>query len=283
MSTEFDRDPIEELIRARMTEAVSNISVDAVGLVGPGLELGRRYVHGRRLWTAGAGAIVALALVGGLSYAQSNDLLGNKDPGPTHQNTLVELEAATPRGLAAAVMTHTADLGTPIAVAGKENGAGPHAVLTTGVAYRLDGGIGIEIDVLATAGMAQWSELSCHGNAEPSGMTTCDSFELPDGTHARYFEYPAAAGGGSTPAAAVDAVAVKRGDQVVIVVQSVSGSTDFVLSRDQLAAIAADPVVGLSTTAELNADGDQIADFKDGDLVHREVSHGSGTASAPAP
>jgi hypothetical protein len=109
-------------------------------------------------------------------------------------------------------------------------------------------------------------------------MTVCRAFNLPDGSRAWYVEY--AANQSADSESAVSGVVTARDDEVVVVFQTMAGTTDLALSQSELAAIVGDPVIGLSTTPDLNAAGEDIPDFVVGGLITNDSSSGSGTATA---
>jgi hypothetical protein len=269
----------ELMLRERFEDAVGAMSPDIGRLVAEGTADGRGALRRRRVLSGIAAAAVAVITVGSITYASQSDLFGLRNDNTTDQEQLIPLEAATPRGLAAAVMAHTTSLGDPFAVGGETtNDHGK--TLTVSVAYQqLDGVGGMELDVYATD-QVPTSLTSCEASASPE-VTSCVKFTLPDGTPAVYAEY------GSLPKdngieAFAALVAAVRNDQVVAAFETMSGSRDLLLDRHDLAAIVADPAVGLSTTAALNAVGDDIPDFKLGGLITNEVTE-SGGGSAPPP
>jgi hypothetical protein len=285
MSTEFGVDPAEALVRARLEGAVGGLAPDLVGVVGSGLMQGRADVRRRRR-VAIAAAAVAVVAVGGLSFAGRDILLGDADRDPTNNPKVVQLEDATAQGMAAAVMEHTADLGAPLAVAGKSTGSGTdNWELSAAVAYTLDDGTQLELDTVATRDLSRWGELSCRHEEDRSFVSVCRSSTLPDGTRSLYLEYTTdqtVSGDGQVLASAV---VVRRADQLVAIVETVGGTTSVVLDADDLLEIVTDPAVGLSTTPSLNEAGQQIPDFRHGDLVTRDSGSGSSSGShrAPAP
>jgi hypothetical protein len=266
----------ELMLRERFEDAVGSMTPDIGRLVASGTADGRSAVRRRRVLSGIAAAAVAVIAVGSITYATQNDLLGGDDHA-TNNGQLVELEPATPRGLAAAVLTHTTSLGQPFAVGGETtNDHG--TTLSASVAYKqLDGVGGMELDVYATDQVPR-SLTSCEAGDTPA-TTSCVEFTLPDGTPAIYVEFGnLPSDNGAEGFAAL--VATVRDDEAVAASETVSGSRDLPLDRQDLATIVADPAVGLSTTADFNARGEDIPDFKNGGLI---TSTSSGSASAAPP
>jgi hypothetical protein len=287
--TPFDDGHLEQaaaelMLRERLDAAVSGLSPDIGRLVSDSAAEGRGAVRRRQIVSGIAAAAVAIVAVGSVSYAAQNDLFGQGDDHATNNNQLEQLVPATPRGLAAAVMAHTDQLGTPLAVGGDDGGVGSQDwQLTAQVAYGPSGGTGVEIDVYATPHLALWPAAACDDPGSQSAMTLCRTLTLSDGTPAYYLEYGAGASiSGQHPAMAA-AMVVKRDDQVVAAIETVDGGTDLPLDQAALAEIVADPAVGINTTAALNTAGEDIPDFKVGGLITSDSSSGSGTASAPPP
>jgi hypothetical protein len=80
------------------------------------------------------------------------------------------------------------------------------------------------------------------------------------------------------------AVGILRDDQFVIALETVANSSSTPLTVDDLQAIAVDPAVGIATTPDLNAKGQEIPDFKNGLLTSSgDSSSSSGSASASPP
>jgi hypothetical protein len=269
----------ELMLRDRFEDAVGSVTPEIGRRVASGTADGRSAVRRRRVLSGIAAAAVAVIAVGSITYASQSDLFGLRNDNTTDQERLIPLEAATPRGLAAAVMAHTTSLGHPFAVGG-ETTSDHGKTLTASLAYKqLDGVGGMELDVYATD-QVPTSLTSCEASAGPQ-ITSCVEFTLPDGTPAVYAEYGNLPKTNGTEAFAA-LVAAVRDDQVVAAFETMSGSRDLLLDRHDLTAIVADPAVGMSTTAVLNAVGDDIPNFKPGGLITNEVTE-SGSGSAPPP
>jgi hypothetical protein len=275
----------ELMLRERFDAAVGSLSPEIGRLVADGMSEGRGAVRRRRIASGIAAAAVTIVAVGSISYASQSDLFGKGDHA-TDNGTLVELVPATPRGLAAAVMAHTDQLGTAIAVGGDDGGQESQDwQLTAQVAYDLSGAAGVEIDVYATPHLALWPVAACDDPGSQSAMTLCRTLTLSDGTPAYYIEYGAGAtiSGGHHPAMAA-AMVVKRESQVVAAIETIDGGTSLPLDQAGLADLVADPAVGIDTTAALNAAGEAIQGFRDGGLITSDGnSSGSVTATAPPP
>jgi hypothetical protein len=157
-------------------------------------------------------------------------------------------------------------------------------VLSGQVAYDLGGGVGVELDVYARTDTSGLGPSVCGDASNDVAMTVCRSFTLPDGTRAWYVEYGPIADAGNGVPGVVSGVVAARADQLVSVVQTMSGTTDFALDQSELAEIAADPAVGVSTTHDLNVVGQGIANFNPHGLMSGQSegsSSGGGTAPPP--
>jgi hypothetical protein len=136
--------------------------------------------------------------------------------------------------MAAAVMEHTADLGAPLAVAGKSTGSGTdNWELSAAVAYTLDDRTQLELDTVATRDLSRWNELSCRHEEDRSFVSVCRSSTLPDGTRSLYLEYATDQTVSGDRQALASAVVVRRADQLVAIVETVVG-TSVVLDADDL-------------------------------------------------
>jgi hypothetical protein len=282
--TPFDDESGAELmLRSRFESAVGDVSPDIARLVAGGAADGRGAVRRRRVVSGIAAAAVAVVAVGGVSLATQTDLLG-KDDHATDNGTVEQLVPATPRGMAAALLARTdaLDLGTRIAVGGTKTTPDHQPQISGQVAYDLGGGAGVEFDAFATNDVASVGDPCNSGTVDTAA--SCDRFMLDDGTPAWYLRYET---GDSTAAAA--ALLVRREDQLVAVVETMSGTTSLVLDRAGLLAIATDPAIGMSTTDAFNTAGNQLADFREGGLTTETgsgsssgVSKGHGSASPPS-
>jgi hypothetical protein len=274
----------ETLLRERFAGAVGDITPDLVGLVAGGTEVGRGLVRRRRM-QGGAGLVAAAALVvGSLALVDRTDLLGSD--GPTGQGTVMQYEPATARGLAAAVMTHSDGLGTLIAVGGGTEQAevvSDSAGLSAEVAYTLADGGTVDLQVIATPGPIKSDEdVTCPKTTTPE-VEDCEPVELADGSYGAFITYRT--GDIGRPAGdqvtAATALALRRGDELVAVIQYVSGTDGLPWGKAALLDLLTDPVVGVSTTAALNDAGEQIAEFHSG--IGSGSSSSSGSGSAPPP
>jgi hypothetical protein len=287
--TPFDEDHVDQagaelMLRERFDAAVGSLTPEIGRLVADGMSEGRGAVRRRRIVSGIAAAAVAIVAVGSVSYASQNNLFGKGDDHATNTGELVQLVPATSRGLAAALISHTNDLGTPLAVGGTalDDTRSTDWPLSAQVAYDLGEGVGVEIDAYATPDLSVWNDMAC--DIQQTAIVTCRSFTLPDGTPAFYLEYGSgapSAGGGKKSAA--DAVVVKRGDQVVAVIAAMSGTANLVLTQGALVDIVVDRAVGMSTTEAFNTAGNQIADFKVGGLITSDSGSSSGGGSASPP
>lgn len=292
-------DANETLVKGRFDTAVAGISPDVVSLVGGGVAAGRGIRRRRRLAGAGGVAAASALIVGVFTTTGGVDhLFGSKDSGPA-DGTVAQLEQATPRGFAAAVMSHTGDVGTLIAVGGYPMDDGPttdasmKGALMLELAYRTSGGVKTDLQVFASP---QTDKLPKGGLCSDTGQgDTCTEDTLPDGTTRAVIESTVDVGGvadnSATPSSLAHylVVGIVRSDQFVVAIETVSDSAATPLSVDELQAIATDPVVGLQTTADLNAQGEDIPDFiadpaqlGGGSGSASSSSSGSGRASAPS-
>jgi len=251
----------ETLVKERFEAAVGGVSPDVVSLVGGGVAAGRGIRRRRRLQgTVGVVAASAL-IVGALTLTGAVGNLFDSQGPADGSKTVVELVPATPRGLAAAVMSHASGLGSLIGVGGQPEGRS--GALMVEVGYRTSTGTKVDLQVVASPQTRLWArEATCR--TQPKG--TCTRTTLPDGTRRIVLQSNA---DGSAPTASgtfagshVIGVGILRKDQFVIVLETVVGSSSSPLSIAQVQAIATDPVVGISTAAALNARGKTIPGFK---------------------
>jgi hypothetical protein len=271
----------EVMLRERFEAAVGDLSPDIGRLVAAGTAGGRGAVRRRRIVSGIAAAAVAVIAAGSISYAAQTDLFGRGDAHVTDNGEVVELVPATPRGLAAAIMSHVDSLGAPVAVGGTDGG--PQSQdwqLSAQVAYDAGDGVGVEVDVYVSPQLALWPQ-TCGESGAQIGSSRCEPTTLDDGTPAYYLEYGAGSSGRSAATAA--GMIVKRDDQLVAVIETVTGTTDLVIDRDGLTELVADPAVGISTTADFNSAGEEIPDFQDDGLITSDSGHSSGSATAPPP
>jgi hypothetical protein len=289
-------DANETLVKERFDAAVAGISPDVVSLTGGGIAAGRGIRRRRRMQGAvGVLAVTAIAVGALTATGAIGNLLNSQGADSTSRpGKLVELQPATPRGLAAAVMAHTAGLGTLIAIGGQSPGRhNSDAQLRDGVTvdmgYRTDDGIKVELQVVASPHTASWKSAA---NCASQARGTCTQARLPDGTTRVVLRAdadgtaPSAAGTFSGPH--VIAVGVLRRDQFVIAVETVVNSTQSPLGVAALEAIATDPAVGVTTTQALNTQGLGFRHFKANLSVLSSSSssssgRSSGSGSAPPP
>ncbi len=290
----------ETMLRERLDTAVADLTPDTVSLVTAGQRSGEG-LRRRRRWQAGGSALAVAAMVGGAFYI-SGDLLEHRATGPTDPSptTSQQLVSASPRGMAAAV-SDSVDLGTPIAVAGQvqTEGTGNGHSLQVGLGYVVDGQK-VELDAAALADLTLWKDTrNCAGAGSPAEQRlACDETPLDDGTPAfrvlMKYDEPGVSGSPRTDYIAV--AAVRRDDQLVVVSESLRSTgarPDYTFETlpvpmSVLLRVAVDPVVGLSTTSALNADGKAIQNFKDSLIQSQSSSSGQSsvsvvTAPPPAP
>ncbi len=246
-------DADETLVKERFDAAVGGVSPDVVSMVGGGVAVGRGIRRRRRLVGAGGATATAAVVVGVLvATGGLRSLFDSKGAGPAQITQRVD---ATPRGMAAAVLTHTDGLGSLIGVGGQalENSRGmldlKHGI-TAEFGYALGSGAKVDLQVIASRPSAK--ERKAFLCANRSSTVTCRETTFPDGTRGAVIS--------STDG--LLGVANVRDSQVVIVLETVINSGSTPLSVQDLKAIATDPLVGLTTTADLNAQGLAIPDFK---------------------
>jgi hypothetical protein len=286
-----DVDGNEILVKERFDSAVGGVNPDVVSLVGGGVAAGRGMRRRRRVQGT-VGLLAASALVvGALAASGAMGSLFNSEGSPPADQLgrLVQLEPATPRGLAAAVMAHTEGLGTVIGVGGTaidktSDDAELSGGLTVDVGYRTSDGVKVELQVVASPQIKQWpTESACASQPH----VTCTQDVLPDGTTRLVMKADTdgnvPGGQGEFAEAHVLAVGLLRDDQFVIALETVANSSSTPLTVDDLQAIVVDPAVGIATTPDLNAQGQDIPDFKNGLLDSSgDSSSSSGSASPPS-
>jgi hypothetical protein len=288
-----DVDSNEILVKERFDAAVGGISPDVVSLVGGGVAAGRGMRRRRRVQGV-VGALAASALVVGALAASGalGSLFDSQGAPPADQlGRLVQLEPATPRGLAAAVMAHTEGLGTVLGVGGTaidktSDDAELRSGLTMEVGYRTSDGVKVDLQVVASPQTKSWpTESACASQPH----VTCRQDVLPDGTTRLVMKVDTGDTGSDAQAetskAHVIGVGILRDDQFVIALETVVNSESNPLTVDELQAIAVDRAVGIATTPDLNARGQDIPDFKNRLLDtsgDSSSSSGSGSASPPS-
>jgi hypothetical protein len=282
-------DANEVLVKERFDAAVGGTRPDVVSLVGGGLAAGRGMRRTRRLQGA-VGLLAASAVVIGAVTATGviGHLFDSQGPASNDKGRLVQLEPATPRGLAAAVMAHTAGLGTLIGVGGTTQGHDGSETqmrdsITAELGYRTGSGVKVDLQVVASPHVDMWRR-----SVDCSGQTpgTCAQTRLPDGTRRVVLQSdadgkaPSASGRFSGPH--VIAVGILRDEAFVVVVETVVNSAQSPLGAGALQEIATDPAVGVSTTSGLNAAGLRIEHFKRSLVQTSGSSSGSQTAPPPS-
>jgi hypothetical protein len=275
-------DANELLVKERLDAAVGGTSPDVVSLVGGGLAAGKGMRRTRCLQGA-VGVLAASALILGALAATGaiGHLFDSQGPASNDKGRLVQLEPATPRGLAAAVMAHTSGLGTLIGVAGTtQSGTQMRGSITAELGYRTDGGVKVDLQVVASPRVGMWRHVVEAQCSNPRSLR-CSRTRLPDGTTRAVLQTQknGAAPGASGPH--LLAVGILRDDSFVIVIETVVNSAQNPLGVAALQQIATDPAVGLSTTPALNAQGLRIKHFKRS-LVQTSSSS-SGFQTAPPP
>lgn len=260
----------------RMTAAVNGVQPNVPALIDRGLSDGRSSVRRRRQsgWIA-ASAVVALVAVGS-TYLASSELRSERQE-PTQVG---QLEPATPRGLAAAVLAHTGSLGDPLMIGGWElSGEAQSSSLQSGVMMQVaygnadDGGV--ELQVVASSDVEAVKGPLC---ADMAQGLDCRESTRTDGTRIATYSQSAPATG-SSPASTFTGYLLVNDTELVSVTQTAVSQALTPLTASELLAIATDPMVGLATSSELNRAGMQIEDFKKSMDSFVIESHGSGSSS----
>ncbi len=275
----------ETTLKERLDTAVSDVSPDVTTLVGQGQELGRSMRRRRRMQTAGSALAVSVLVIGAVAYTGGAGLFDRKsngptDPSPTGVQQLVE---ATPRGAVAAVLAHL-DGGEVVATGGTRQESQDGEQIDAHIGYVLADGVKVELQVVATDKVSQWNEgEDCESAAVPH-VIFCDDAALADGSPAISYlvkgEGSQEGGSGNASYAAISAA--KRGDQLVVILETIYldatkalSADNLPISFDVLREISQDPAVGLLTTAEFISQGDQLENFKD----NPNADSGSGSSS----
>jgi hypothetical protein len=282
-------DANETLVKERFDAAVGSTSPDVVSLVGGGIAAGRGMRRRRRQQGVGGVLAVMAVAVGALTATGTiGRLFDSQGPASTDNGRLVQLQRATPRGLAAAVMSHTAGLGTLIGVGGTLTGqhsadAQMRGGLTAEVGYRTSTGVKVEVEVIASPRPAAWDGLMSCRHASKG---TCARTLLRDGTARVVLQAEADGKPPSAPGVFAGphilAVGIMRHDSFVVALETVLNSKLSPLGVAQLQTIATDPTVGMSTTAAFNAQGTRIAHFKRSLTRGSSSSSGASTAAPPS-
>jgi hypothetical protein len=269
----------ETLVRERLDTAMGGVSPDVVTLVGGGVAVGRGIRRRRRLMGVAGGAVASALVVGTLAVTGVTDNLFDSSADPADA-TLTQLEPATPRGLAAALLSHTSGTGTLIGVGGMTTGMRPGEILAE-AGYRTASGVKVDLQVFASPMTQEWSRRGpCASAGAPD--YTCTEQTLPDGTLQGILEPRAASGSADSTDAGPDyqlrGVISMRSDSVVAAIETVVGSGSLPLGVEDLQAIVADPAVGMSTTAAFNAAGLDIPNFSNDLSSSGSASSGQGSS-----
>jgi hypothetical protein len=259
----------ETLFRERAEAEVGPINPDVSALVNGGIQAGRRLRRRRQLAT-GVVAAVAVVAATAIGYAAVGAGMFTDDTAPADPS-FEQLVPATPRGMAAAVIEHL-----PVGyerLAGRMSDSGDVPLL---VAFLVPEEPRAELLVMATPEADRWAET----RAEFCSGEPCDEVTTPEG-----IEVVTATDSQEGTGARVTAALANQGDDVVIAVLSAPEDTGpLPLTTEDLVAIVSDPLVGLQTSAEMNASGESIEDWSED---YPFESNGSDTASSvqvyPAP
>lgn len=243
-------------LRQRLSAAVTEVRPDVSALIDGGLSAGRDSVRRRRRqsWSAAVAAIAVVAA--GSAYLGTSDLRSDRQE-PTDVG---QTEPATPRGLAAAVLSHTESLGQPAVIGGwnltEAEGIMGGMTVEMGFGNATDGGV--ELQVVASPDTASVEGPLCKTVAQGQ---TCRASTLDDGSRVAIFTQSETVSPDSL-ASSITGYLVVGETQVVVVLQTVVGDKVAPLSEDELLAIATDPMVGLTTGSQFNDEGLLIDEFK---------------------
>ncbi|MGI8433540.1 MAG: hypothetical protein ACR2LE_02185, partial [Nocardioidaceae bacterium] len=219
----------------------------------------------RRQVSVGAGiAAVTAMVVGGAAYLGAHgDLLGSPaepaDSGPGVVQLAVE--AATPRGLAAAVMSHIDGPELFGAAGGYITHSGEQVTSPDGtdtLMVKLGYTFGDESRYIVSGAVSTDPDnMSVDVCADASAHETCTQHTLSDGTEVGTIQETPTGGNGPE----VITVVVVRSDQVIAItlLPASAPSGQLPLSPAELEAIATDPLVGVQTSAAMNQLGEDIS------------------------
>lgn len=200
-----------------------------------------------------AGAVAGVVVAGGAAVAVWGLPGLSADSASTDGADPVDV--ATPQGLAAAVDAHLDDAELVEAVDSSQGVAGhPGPELRVDLSYDV-GGEMVDFSVGATEDLAEWQgvERVC---AQSKGRDRCALSEAADGSPLAVLHVAADPG-----APGFSMVAVHRGDQIVFATEAPPAETalaDLPVPVDVLREIVVDPLVGLSTSAGMNARGEHL-------------------------
>ncbi|MGH3503302.1 MAG: hypothetical protein ACRDQA_20760, partial [Nocardioidaceae bacterium] len=145
----------ETLVQDYLEGEATKVAADVTSLVDGAMVTGRAHRRRRRIVTA-VGAAAAVALVaGGVGWGLQPGGLLSGSVQPADSGTVRDLVPSTPRGLAAAVMTHGTDADL-ITVGGKSAEKGALAAV---VGYKI-GGRTAELEVVASPNVQEWDQMA---------------------------------------------------------------------------------------------------------------------------
>lgn len=278
----------ESDLKTRFDQAVGTIHPDVAALTRSSTVAGQRLQRRRRVSVAAGAAAAAVMVVGGVAYLGSpGDLLGSPtqpaDTGPTVIQPAVE--ASTPRGLAAAVMSHI-DGAERFGAMGGYIGKNGEQVTSPDAADTLMIKLGLTFAneshyILSGAVSTDPDNMSLDVCTNASAHETCTQHTLDDGTEVGTIqETPTAANGPE-----VTTVVAVRSDQVIAItlLPASAPMAELPLSPAELEAIATDPLVGVQTSSAMNQLGEAIAPWGEGPFATVIRSEGEPPAPAPAP
>lgn len=242
-------------VRDQLAAVATPLVLDGHDFAGAGLAAGHVARRTRR-WQQAAGGIAALAVaVAGSTVGLTHVLSRSDSAAPAVR--LSQTVPATARGLAAAVLADLPDGSHVSSVGGaRESDGATSRFLEADVS--LSGG-GSESRLAVEVGPVReiWDSVaragSCMAGARVSGELSCTDNEAPGG--GRLYEVRHA------DAELVVLLSLRRAVIVGLSTDAGHGTAHLPLPMSALEAIAADPRVGLRTTAAMERSGEQIEAF----------------------
>ncbi len=254
----------ETSLKTRFDEAVGTIQPDVTSLTRSSAATGRGLQRRRRVSVGAGTAAVTAMVVGGAAYLGAHgDLLGSPtEPADSGPGVIQPaLEASTPRGLAAAVMSHI-DGPELFGAAGGFIAKNGEQVTSADGADTLMVKLGYTFSdeshyIVSGAVSTDPDNMSLDVCADVSAHETCTKHTLDDGTEVGTIQETPTGGNGPE----VITVVAVRSDQVIAVtlLPASAPTAELPLSPAELEAIATDPLVGVQTSAAMNQRGEDIS------------------------
>jgi hypothetical protein len=270
----------EGALMQRFDRAVSDLTPEVTTLVDAGQRRGEAMRRRRRI-ASGAGVVmVAAVTVGAVAFGQG--VFDHESAGPTNPDPtgVQQLEPATPRGLAAALVD-VLDAGDPTLTSGDmltDDRSGRE--MQAGAAYQIEGAP-VEVELYVGNTSSGGVEVTC-AEARTSATTWCDDTALADGTPVIRVVTASRLPDRGTAAVSAGVVVWRNGvavSAIEILPDDAAGPAyteeNLPISIDRLLKLASDPRIGLQTTAAYNESGEGLEDFRE----NLDTSTGSGSAS----